>query len=282
MADQGSFGRAATSLGRAVSVVSYAITTLEAQLGVALFDRAGSRRPQLTDAGRALLADARAVADDVDGLVARARGIGQGLETEVSLAVDVMVPTTIIAAVLREFQAAYPIVDLRLQIEGLGAVIALLLEGRASLAISGPDIGQHGGLERKVVGDVELVPVAAPAHPLARMGAIPPGAARQHLQLVLTDRSPLTEGRDFSVMSARTWRLADLGAKHALLLEGLGWGNMPRHAVAADLAAGRLVALNLPESPPVKYRLNALWRKDCPPGPATAWVLAAFERRLGR
>ena len=58
-----------------------------------------------------------------------------------------------------------------------------------------------------------------------------PGAARNYIQLVLTDRSPLTEGRDFGVMSSRTWRLADLGAKHALLLEGIGWGNMPREMV---------------------------------------------------
>ena len=58
---------------------------------------------------------------------------------------------------------------------------------------------------------------------------------------MLTDRSPLTEGRDFSVVSPRSWRLADLGAKHMLLRQGLGWGNMPRHLVADDLASGRLV-----------------------------------------
>jgi hypothetical protein len=38
----------------------------------------------------------------------------------------------------------------------------------------------------------------------------------------------LPEGRDFGVMGAKSWRLADLGAKHALLPAGVGWGNMPR------------------------------------------------------
>ena len=99
------------------------------------------------------------------------------------------------------------------------------------------------------------------------------------MQLVLTDRSPLTEGREFSVLSARTWRLADLGAKHALLLEGIGWGNMPRHAVAEDLVAGRLIALRLPEAPRIDYRLHALWRKDSRPGPATTWMLDALIER---
>jgi DNA-binding transcriptional LysR family regulator len=278
--DEGSFSRAARRLGRAVSVISYGIANLEAQLGVSLFARQGSRRPELTDAGKALLAEARAVADDVDGLMAKVRSLHQGLEAELALAVDVMMPSTTLAAVLREFQRMFPTVFLRLHVEALGAVAALVLEQKAQLGIGGPVIVDHPALERVAVGEVGLVPVAAPSHPLAKMDRIAPGATRQHLQLVLTDRSPLTEGRDFSVASPRTWRLADLGAKHALLLEGIGWGGMPRHAVADDLEAGRLVELTMPEAPPVLYGLNALWRKDCPPGPATSWILDAFQDAL--
>jgi DNA-binding transcriptional LysR family regulator len=280
VADEGSFSRAARRLGRAVSVISYGIANLEAQLGVSLFARQGSRRPELTDAGKALLAEARAVADDVDGLMAKVRSLHQGLEAELALAVDVMMPSTTLAAVLREFQRMFPTVFLRLHVEALGAVAALVLEQKAQLGIGGPVIVDHPELERVAVGEVGLVPVAAPSHPLAKMDRIAPGATRQHLQLVLTDRSPLTEGRDFSVASPRTWRLADLGAKHALLLEGIGWGGMPRHAVADDLEAGRLVELAMPEAPPVLYGLNALWRKDCPPGPATSWILDAFQDAL--
>jgi len=279
VAEAGSFNRAAHKLGRALSVVSYGIAALEAQLGVRLFDREGSRRPVLTDAGRALLADARSVADEVDGMMARARGIRQGLETELALALDVMFPSSAVASVLRDFQAVFPTVDLRLHIEALGAVAALVLEGRADLAIAGPDILDHPELEKTAVGHVELVPVAAPGHPLAQAREIAPGETRRHLQLVLTDRSPLTEGREFSVFSPRTWRLADLGAKHALLVEGIGWGNMPRHAVAEDLRAGRLVALHLPEAPPLQYALHALWRKDSRPGPASSWMLEALTLR---
>ena len=279
VADEGSFNRAARKLGRALSVVSYGISALENQLGVLLFDREGSRKPVLTDAGRALLTDARAVTDEADGLVARARGIRQGLETEVVLAVDVMVPSSTVAGVLRDFQEAFPTVNLRLHVEALGAVAALILDKRADLAIAGPDILDLPELERRAVGAVELLPVAAPGHPLAQLPQIAPGETRQHLQLVLTDRSPLTEGKEFSVLSSRTWRLADLGAKHALLLEGIGWGNMPRHAVLEDLSAGRLIALCLPEAPQIHYQLHALWRKDSRPGPATTWMLDALIER---
>lgn len=280
--DEGSFNRAARKLGRAISVISYGIANLEAQLGVRLFDREGSRRPQLTESGKALLSEVRGVADEVDALLAKVRSLHQGLEAELSLAVDVMVPIAVLAEVLREFQRMFPTVTLRLHVEGLGGVAALVLDDRATFGIAGPDIVNHPELERQVVGSVELVPVAAPSHPLAASGQVAPGAARKHLQLVLTDRSPLTAGKDFSVLSPRTWRLADLGAKHALLREGIGWGSMPRHMVEGDLARGTLVELVLPERPGVDYVLRALWRKDARLGPAANWVLDAFGERLGR
>jgi DNA-binding transcriptional LysR family regulator len=278
--EEGSFNAAARKLGRAISVVSYAIAQLESQLDVRLFDREGSRRPQLTEQGRALLSEAHAISDDVDALLAKVRSLREGLEAELSLAVDVMLPGHVLARLLRDFQARFPTVPLRLHVEALGAVAALALDGRATLAVAGPDIADFPDVEREHIGAVELVAVAAPDHPLARVGRIAPGEARRHLQLVLTDRSPLTEGRDFSVFSPRSWRLADLGAKHALLREGIGWGSMPRHAVRTDLEAGVLVELHLPERPVIDYALVALWRKDSPPGPAALWVLDELRTRL--
>lgn len=280
--EEGSFNAAARRLGRAISVVSYAISQLEAQLDVRLFDREGSRKPHLTEAGRALVSEAHAIADDVDALLAKVRSLRQGLEAELSFAVDVMVPGNCLARLLRDFQTRFPTVSLRLHVEALGAVAALVMEGRATLAIAGPDILDLPEIERETIGAVELVAVAAPGHPLAQAGRIAPGEARKHLQLVLTDRSPLTEGRDFSVFSPRSWRLADLGAKHALLKEGIGWGSMPRHAVQADLDSGALVELQLPERSTMNYDLVALWRKDCPPGPAAVWVLDEMRERLAR
>lgn len=284
VAEEGSFNRAAKRLGRAISVVSYGIANLEAQLGLKLFDRAGSRRPVLTPAGKALLAEAQAVTDDVDALVAKVRSLHSGLEAELALAVDVMVPSRALAQVLRDFQRLFPTVALRLHVEALGAVAALVLEGQAGLGIAGPVITAHPELERQALGVVELIPVAAPSHPLAHplaAGRPAPGESRKHLQLVLTDRSPFTTGQDFGVIGTRSWRMADLGAKHALLREGIGWGNMPRPAVAEDLAAGLLVELDLPERPGLDFALNALWRKDCPPGPACRWMIDALSAALG-
>jgi DNA-binding transcriptional LysR family regulator len=65
--ETGSFAAAARKLNRATSVVSYAIANLEAQLGVSLFDRESTRKPQLTDSGLTVLAEARTIYGGVDG-----------------------------------------------------------------------------------------------------------------------------------------------------------------------------------------------------------------------
>src|SRR5882757_11498546 len=78
--DVGSFAGAARKLRRATSVISYSVANLEAQLGVMLFDRKSTRKPQLTEAGRTVLTEARSVASGVDGLRAKVKGLLQGLE----------------------------------------------------------------------------------------------------------------------------------------------------------------------------------------------------------
>jgi DNA-binding transcriptional LysR family regulator len=275
--ETGSLAAAARKLNRAVSVMSYSISNLEAQLGVTLFVREGTKRPVLTEAGRAIMSDVHSVAQGIDGLQAKVTGLLQGLEAEVNLAVDVMLPSGRLGRILREFSSTFPTVSLRLHVEALGAVTALVLDRRAVIGISGPLSAGIDGIDSVYAGNVTMIPVAAPDHPLSKIGEVSSGEARKHVQLVLTDRSPLTEGRDFSVLSPRTWRLADLGAKHALLREGIGWGNMPLPMVERELAGGDLVRLKMRDHPGGTYRLAGIWRRDAPPGPAASWLLNQFE-----
>lgn len=274
--DAGSFGAAARRLDRAVSVVSYGISNLEAQLGVDLFERRGTRKPRLTPAGRMVLAEARTLAQGIDGLRAKVKGLLDGLEAEIDLAVDVMLPAQRLATVLAAFAEAFPTVSLRLHVEALGAVTALVLDRKAVIGMSGPLAAGVEGVEWTMAGSVPLVPVAAPGHPLARMGQIPAEEVRNHCQLVLTDRSGFTEGQDFAVLSPRTWRVADLGAKHALLREGIGWGFMPLPLIRPDLEGGSLRRLAIPRHKGGTYRFRGIWRRDTPPGPAASWLLDHF------
>ncbi len=273
IADHGSLAAAGRALGRATSVIAYQLDGLEAQLGLPLFARGSTRRPTLTDAGRMVLAQARETLGNVSRLQASVAAISAGQEAELAISVDVMFPTHTLIAALTALQAAFPTLSLRLHIEAMGAVSERLADGSASLAIAGPLDGVNERLVRRALGGVAMIPVAAPGHALAQSG-IPPGEAPRDLQLVLSDRSRRTEGRDFGVLSPRTWRLSDLSAKLALLRAGAGWGNMPLPMVEADLAAGTLVRLALPDWPGTLYAIELLHRPDHSPGPAARWLMA--------
>lgn len=279
--DVGSFAGAARKLHRATSVVSYSIANLEMQLGVSLFDRKTTRKPQLTDAGRTVLAEARTIYSGIDGLRAKVRGLLHGLEAEVHLVLDVMLPSERVVDALKAFREQFPTVSLHLHIEALGAVTQRVLDRGATLGVSGPLTMSIDGIDRIGAGKVALIPVAAPTHPLAAAGLHEPGAGRGHVQLVLTDRSKLTGDQEFAVVGTRTWRLADLGAKHMLLREGIGWGNMPEPMVRDDLVSGRLVCLDLPDCAGGDYLFDVIYRTDTPPGPAARWLIERFKEQVG-
>jgi DNA-binding transcriptional LysR family regulator len=274
-ADEGSFSAGGRRLRRAQSVISQTLANLEAQLGVKLFDRS-SRSPVLTGQGLALLAEARAVVSRMDAFKARAKSLSGGLEPELSVVVDVMFPLEVLTSAVAVFQAEFPATPLTLYVEALGAVLQPVMDGRCAFGVMGslPIAPAHLTLERLL--SVGFAFVASPSHPLASLkGPIPARVLAQHRQLVLTDRSELSQGKDFGVFSANTWRLADLGAKHAFLRAGLGWGGMPVDVIETDLADESLVKIRIEDIPDVNIAMvmSAVFRTDRPPGRAGRWLI---------
>jgi DNA-binding transcriptional LysR family regulator len=282
--DEGSFSAGARKLHRAQSAVSELVSNLEAQLGVVLFDRS-ERYPKLTPAGIQLVADARGVVANVDLLKARAKGISRGLESELSAVVDVLFPIEAIAESAREFRDRFPRTPLRLYVEALGGAYQPVLDGRCSLGVVGslPIAPDSMTVER--LQGLPMIMVAAREHPLALMnGVIPKTELAKYVQLVLTDRSELSAGREFGVMSPLTWRLGDLFAKHAFLLKGLGWGGMPLHAVKQDLLEGRLVKLSIEDlaDESLILPMAAVYLTAKPPGPAGRWLIERLKQCSGQ
>ena len=278
VAQTGSFSAAARQLGRTQSALSYAVTALEGQMGVALFDRADGRRPKATEAGRILLREIETLVRQAHDLREKAKAVAAGLEPEVSLVVDAHFPLEALMPVLIEFQQAFPAVQVRLAVEALGAVSRGVLDGAAIIGImaSAPDLAP--GLVGDALAPIERIPVVSTRHavgdPRLEGEAGGDGETAGLAQIVLTDRSESTVGRDYAVHSGRTWRVSDLECKRALLLAGLGWGYMPAHRVAADLAEGRLRRLH---AHGVRDRNSVavivIRRRDRLLGAASRWLL---------
>jgi DNA-binding transcriptional LysR family regulator len=283
--DEGSFSAAARKLRRAQSAVSELVSSsLEGQMGVTLFDRSG-RYPKLTAEGAVLLADARGVVAGLDFMKACAKGIAAGLEPELSVVVDVCFPMAAITEAAKEFRQRFPGVPLRLFVEALGGAYQPVLDRVTSFGVVGSLPILPPSLSRERLTGIAFVMVAARDHPLASVkGTIAKSDLTRHVQLVLTDRSSLSEGREFGVMSPQTWRLADLFAKHAFLLNGLGWGGMPLHAVEQDISDGRLVELSIEDvtSGGLIMPMSAVYPTSTPPGPAGRWLIERLKRCPGQ
>ena len=128
------------------------------------------------------------------------------------------------------------------------------------------------GFRRVDIESVQIIPVAAPSHPLAKVSEAAPLQASDFVQLVLSEQ-PAAESRDFGVVSLNTWRIGDQAARHKLLLAGMGWGGMPEPIVRADIETGRLVRLNLPDWRGGEHTMQAIHKTDTPPGPAGRWLI---------
>jgi DNA-binding transcriptional LysR family regulator len=281
VAESGSFRSGAARLSRVQSAVSHAIGNLEAELGVALFDRSG-HRPVLTPEGQTLLANARDILLRVDAMRARARSIGQGVELELSLTVDTLFPIAAIGAALAEMRIAYPTVSIRLAVEPLGGPIAALVENRSTLAILVGEDFRDPRIALEAIGSIEQVAVVSSRHPLAlrpKGHAISLPDLADHLQIVLSDPTPLSEGRSFGVLSPQTCRVGSQDTKHAMILAGLGWGRLPAWQVERDIREGRLTRLatnTLGRKGQLTSEAYVAHRLDEPLGPAAQ----VFRRAL--
>ncbi len=273
-ADEGSFSAAGRRLRRAQSVVSQTLANLEGQLGVKLFDRS-ARFPVLTDHGRALLADARAVAGNVDLFKARAKSFADGLEPELNVAVDVMFPSAPLTAAVIAFQQKFPSTLLNFDVES-SAVVEPVLNGRCDVGVVGSWSIAPPQLTYEPLLTVRVPYVVSSQHPLAKhRGPIPAAVSTKHVFLTHVDPADISQSQGFMLMPTRLWRLSHLETKLAFLRAGLGYAGIPLHMIEADLTSGALVQIRLEGRPAGGHAIamSAIYRPENPPGPAGRWFI---------
>jgi len=282
VAETGSFSAAGRRLGRVQSAASQSVQALEATLGVRLFDR-GAKPPQLTDAGRVLLEDARHLVRGAETLRARAESIAADIEPELALAVDAVFPSKLLMASLKALSGIFPHLPVTLFTEGLGGAEQRLRDGVARLGIYAPLPTGVRDLETEFLVAIPMLPVVAADHPLASERApVTRAVLERHVQLVLTDRTQLTAGFTGNIMSTRIWRFADLASRLDYLLAGFGWCYMPHPMVESHIAGGRLRRLDIREhrGREFNFTVHLVHERGRPPGRAGRWLINDLRRRL--
>lgn len=261
IADKGSFAKAAAALHRVPSALTYTVHKLESDLGVALFDRSG-KRAVLTAAGRELLQQGRELLRQAESLESRVRRAGQGWETQLTIAVDEIVPLERLFPLILEFDALVCGTRLRLMQEIFGGTWDALIDRRADLAVGAPgDAPQGHGLVVRPLSRPEFIFAVAPHHPLAEAPQpLTPAAIARYRAVVAADSSRRIAPRSGGVQPGQEMLVVPtLAAKLAAQISGLGVGFLPETLARPCIAAGQLVECAV-EQPREPTQLHVAWR----------------------
>lgn len=274
---EGGFQPAATALHRSHPAVFAAVTRLERQLGIALLER-GGYRVALTAAGHSFHDRAQALLREFDGLQAHASQLAMGEETELHVVVGDLCPRPQLLGLLGRFFAGCPDTRLHLHFEAVTGPWERLFEDGADLILHRID-KRDARLEWIDLCDVPLVPVVAPA----LLAGTPPRAATPMLMRGFTQCVMRDTARDpppdeyFVVEGAPRCTVADQAMKKEIILQGLGWGHVPRFLVEEELRDGRLLSIAGRHFPGRVEQLVAARRRDRPHGPVAERLWASIR-----
>lgn len=272
-----SYSKAAEELSLTQPAVSAQIRQLEEVVGTALFDYLG-KQLYLTPAGEALLRAGRDLLQRLVGLemeLAELQGVMQGtLNLTIESSAQYFMP-----AELAAFCAQHPAVNVELEVVNHGEAQRRLADNRADLLVMGL-VPEGGALTFIPFRDNAMLAVALPGHALAGAAAIPLLRLAQETLLVREPGSGTRKAFEAyclqqSVIFPRRQQLGSLAAVKRGVLAGLGVAVLPEEAVAAELAAGSLVALAVSGLP-----LRRSWCAVHPRGKHLTPVAAAFLGHL--
>ena len=284
VADEGSFSAAGRRLLRVQSAISHSMQSLEGTLGLRLFDRS-TKTPTLTEAGRALVAQARRILSEVDSLQSHAAAIGAGLEPELAVAVDNLFPNGPLMASLQALREKFPQLPVTLYTEPVAAAERRLRAGAANLALCAFHPDASADLVAEPMVWIDMVPVVAAGHILAETGGpVSRRSLEAHVQLILTDPGAPDNAPSYGVISPQVWRFVEIARRLDFIVAGFGWANMPAHMVQPLIDGEKLVRLTLEEPVLLLDRIPmfGVHHRAHPPGPAGRWFLDRLGETCGR
>lgn len=232
IADTGSFTAAADQLGISQSSLSHAITELELELELRVFER-GRQGAQSTEAGRRVLPHARQVLASMNSIHAEAHSMAGLLSGRVRIGSVPSVAIAFIPRVMAEFAREYPNVEIVLLEEpsqGMQQLIEWLRSNTIDLAVL--ELPANG-LNVVPLTEDELCAIVPASSPLAR---------RKHLSILDLANEPFVMSRYNSERLIRSayaqhelvlpvrFEVQDLGTLMSIVREGLGISIVPRVA----------------------------------------------------
>lgn len=261
--DAGSFAMAAEQLNKSQSSVSYMMARLNEQLPAPVLKVEG-RKAVLTDIGKVLYRRATQLLRHAQETEDHTKLLAQGLETEVTLALDALLDVRSIIPALDALAKRYPFTRVRILETSLSGTEEALLEKKADIVLgSMVPVGFSG----RPVTQIRLIPVAHPDHPLfsrdlvalrksceeaghegdafEESAGIHDWELKSYRQVVLRDSGQKREQDAGWLGSEERWTVSHFSSTVKILRSGLAFAFLPENWVEEELKTGQLKKLPL-------------------------------------
>ena len=277
---RGSFSAAGKELFRVPSTISYAVSKLEEDLGVRIFDRFGPK-VSLTPAGQELLKEGRYLLKAAGNLESRVRRVACGWETEIAVGMDLIFSPLALQDDITEFYKIADQTRLRIVLEALSGVWEALLDRRVDLLIGAASAGPSGGgYTSEPLGKVPFVFAVAPFHPLAQVThPLSTADLQQYRAVAVADSARRLPARTVGLSFGQdTLTVPDMHAKYQFQVAGLGFGFLPQPLARNAIAKGLLVEKQVEEQREPET-VHLAWRTG-ENGEALKWWIDRIRRKV--
>jgi DNA-binding transcriptional LysR family regulator len=281
VAREGSFQAAAAKLHRTHPSVFAAVGKLERQAGLRLLARA-SYRVGLTDIGKSFHRQAQKLLGELDALNTLAAQLAMGEETDLRVVIGDLCPLPETMGLLNRFFDNCPNTRLHLHFEVISGPWERLFDGEADLILHHVNKSDQR-LEFIDLYPVQVLPVVAPGFlPFPASDSLTPEQMKNFVQCIIRDSARHSEPPSYFVIEgARSCTVADQLMKKQIILQGLGWGHMPRFLIESELASGQLVSIQGRHLPGIIADIVAARRRGIPHGPMANRLWRFIEEQAG-
>lgn len=214
------------------------------------------------------------------GLLYQADLLSEGEQPLLSVAIDELIPSTLLAKIFKKFGQTFPETDLEIFMGVMGDVGEMVKSGRVHVGLELPEGSPAAGYNWQLLGRMDFIVVTAKSHPLAKIRCITPADLSQYRQLVTISRSGQLESES-TLFGDRCWMCESSRVIRNLILQGQGWGVVAHHHVKRDLASGRLVRLSMPfKKKLISSDICLVWKKGSPLSRPSEWLGNALKNAL--
>ena len=240
---------AAEHSNKVPSAVSYTVKKLEEALNATLFSRRGCYI-QLTPAGEYFVEHSKSVLDEIEALKRNTRLVHEGIEREITIAVNNIIPQAVLVQFAIAAESHFPASAVQLRREVYNGCWDALYNRRAQLVIGAPHaVPSSEGIISTAVGTMDWDFVVGPQHEL--VSSVEPlhnAQLRKYATVCLHDTAIESAPQQAWLLDGqKALYVPDFQFALALIQQNAAIGYLPRHLCQPLIASGALVKKQLQE-----------------------------------